>query len=68
MTILDCCITLKIIKKKLVVLGVMDMRQLLLNLTDDRDPEMIEFPNGIINYGSQCFSYVLSSRSNRNLC
>ena len=31
MTILDCCISLKIIKKKLVVLGVVDMRQLLLN-------------------------------------
>ena len=30
MTILDCCISLKIIKKKLVVLGVVDMRQLLL--------------------------------------
>ena len=29
MTILDCCITL--IKKNLVVLGVVDMRQLLLN-------------------------------------
>ena len=31
MTIIDCCISLKIIKKKLVVLGVVDMRQLLLN-------------------------------------
>jgi hypothetical protein len=30
MTILDCCISLKIIKKILVVLGVVDMRQLLL--------------------------------------
>ena len=30
MTILDCCISLKGIKK-LVVLGVVDMRQLLLN-------------------------------------
>ena len=30
MTILDCCISLKIIKKNLVVLGVVDMRQLLL--------------------------------------
>ena len=30
MTILDCCISLRIIKKKLVVLGVVDMRQLLL--------------------------------------
>ena len=31
MTILDCCISLKMIKKILVVLGVVDMRQLLLN-------------------------------------
>ena len=31
MTILDCCISLKMIKKNLVVLGVVDMRQLLLN-------------------------------------
>ena len=31
MTILDCCIGLKMIKKNLVVLGVVDMRQLLLN-------------------------------------
>ena len=30
MTILDCCISLKIIKKKCVVLGVVDMHQLLL--------------------------------------
>ena len=30
MTILDCCIRLKTIKKILVVLGVVDMRQLLL--------------------------------------
>ena len=30
MTILDCCINLKMIKKILVVLGVVDMRQLLL--------------------------------------
>ena len=30
MTILDCCISLKMIKKILVVLGVVDMRQLLL--------------------------------------
>ena len=30
MTILDCCISLKMIKKSLVVLGVVDMRQLLL--------------------------------------
>ena len=30
MTIRDCCISLKIIKNNLVVLGVMDMRQLLL--------------------------------------
>ena len=29
---LDCCISLKIIKKDLVVLGVVDMCQLLLNL------------------------------------
>ena len=32
MTILDWCISLKMIKKFLVVLGVVDMRQLLLNL------------------------------------
>ena len=31
MTILDCCISLKIIEKILAVLGVVDMRQLLLN-------------------------------------
>ena len=31
MTILDCCISLKMLKKFLVVLGVVDMRQLLLN-------------------------------------
>ena len=31
MTIIDCCISLKMIKKNLVVLGVVDMRQLLLN-------------------------------------
>ena len=30
-TIIACCISLKIIKKNLVVLGVVDMRQLLLN-------------------------------------
>ena len=30
MTIIDCCISLKMIKKFLVVLGVVDMRQLLL--------------------------------------
>ena len=30
MTIIDCCISLKMIKKNLVVLGVVDMRQLLL--------------------------------------
>ena len=30
MTMIDCCISLKIIKKFLVVLGVVDMRQLLL--------------------------------------
>ena len=33
MTIIDCCISLKMIKKFLVVLGVVDMRQLLLILT-----------------------------------
>ena len=32
MNILDCCISLKMIKTFLVVLGVVDMRQLLLNL------------------------------------
>ena len=31
MTIIDCCISLKMIKKNLVVLGVVDMRQLLLS-------------------------------------
>ena len=31
MTIIDCCISLKMIKKFLVVLGVVDMRQLLLS-------------------------------------
>ena len=31
MTIIDCCINLKMIKKNLVVLRVVDMRQLLLN-------------------------------------
>ena len=30
MTIIDCCISLKMIKKILIVLGVVDMRQLLL--------------------------------------
>ena len=30
MTIIDCCISLKMIKKNLVVLGVVGMRQLLL--------------------------------------
>ena len=30
MTIIDCCVSLKMIKKVLVVLGVVDMRQLLL--------------------------------------
>ena len=34
MTILDCCISLKIVKRNLVVLGVVDMRQLLLTKTD----------------------------------
>jgi hypothetical protein len=34
MTILDCCISLKMIKKNLVVLGVVDMRQLQLILTE----------------------------------
>ena len=32
MTILECCISLKMIKKILVVLGVVDMRQLLLKV------------------------------------
>ena len=32
MAIFDCCISLKMIKKNLVVLGVVDMRQLLLKL------------------------------------
>ena len=32
MTIIDCCISLKMIKKVLVVLGVVDMRQLLLKV------------------------------------
>ena len=32
MTILDCCISLKMIKKNLVVFGVVDIRQLLLTL------------------------------------
>ena len=31
MIILDCCISLKIIRNNLVVLGVVDMRQFLLN-------------------------------------
>ena len=31
MTIIYCCISLKMIKKNLVVLGVVDMRQFLLN-------------------------------------
>ena len=30
MTIIDCCISLKMIKKTLVAFGVVDMRQLLL--------------------------------------
>ena len=34
MTIIDCCISLKMIKKNLVVLGVVDMRQLRLNHKD----------------------------------
>ena len=34
MTILDFCISLKIVKSNLVVLGVMDMRQLLITNTD----------------------------------
>ena len=37
MTITDCCISLKMIKKNLVVLGVVDMRQLLLNRTSIKD-------------------------------
>ena len=32
MTILDCCISLKTVKKILVVFGVVDMRQLLLSI------------------------------------
>ena len=32
MTMIDCCISLKIIKNILVMLGVVDMRQLLLNV------------------------------------
>ena len=31
MTILDCCTSLKMIKKILVVLGIVDIRQLMLN-------------------------------------
>ena len=31
MTIIDCCVSFNLIKKNLVVLGVVDMRQLLLN-------------------------------------
>ena len=38
MTIIDCFISLKMIKKMLVVLGVVDIRQLLLNL-----PAMFHF-------------------------
>ena len=41
MTILDCCISLKMIKKNLVVLGVVDMRQLLLS-TEHQNPSNIE--------------------------
>ena len=37
MTILDCCISLKMIKKILVVLGVVDMRQLLLSTISQRE-------------------------------
>ena len=45
MTILDCCISLKVIKKNLVVLGVVDMRQLLLNLFYFIN--LFEFPKAI---------------------
>ena len=37
MTIIDCCISLKMIKKKLVVLGVVDMRQHLLSKISSDD-------------------------------
>ena len=36
MTIIDCCISLKMIKKNLVVLGVVDMRQLLLKVVIEK--------------------------------
>ena len=40
MTILDCCISLKMIKKILVVLGVVDMRQLLSKLQLNGGPKV----------------------------
>ena len=41
MTIIDCCLSLKMVKKNLVVLGVVDMRQLLLiQLQADTGPNV----------------------------
>ena len=44
MTIIDCCISLKMIKNILVVLGVVDMRQLLLkiNFTQKRSDAQLK--------------------------
>ena len=42
MTIIACCISLKMIKKILVVLGVVDMRQLLLKR--DSSPQDFLYP------------------------
>ena len=71
MTILDCCITLKMIKKNLVVLGVVDMRQLLLNHKDlDLFTIYFYFPlfwrpqNGFFEYGfSNCLFAIPHNRA-----
>ena len=61
MTIIDCCISLKMIKKNLVVLGVVDMRQLLLTpklLSSNRENVLI----AILIYKDFIIGSVLFSR------
>ena len=51
MTILDCCISLKIIKKK-NLLGVVDMRHLLLICTETQVLQILS-ENNVLNFLTQ---------------
>ena len=62
MTILDCCISLKMIKKNLVVLGVVDMRQLLLNTSLTN---FVCLDLKLHNWSTYCAWKCLLTRANR---